>query len=299
MDSSAGSSHWRTPPTAGPPVGVSRDTPAPVHAPAASGATIPAVPPDDFAPLVESLRREAADAPLVYLPNPGNWGAAFTAAATRAFLTLHSIPFSEVRRLGPIDLVRAAVRSKVLLLGGGGAWSERYPGGRGLALRATRFFRRVVVLPSSFGNPVDLPRTSLWARDRYGSLTNAPTARFCHDLGFSAGRIDSPPPTAAVGKFFRADRLSAAPRERAEADLSTMGDEHSPLQPFLDGISRYEEVHTDRVHVAIVACLMGRRCHVWPTATPLLADLFASSIAAHFPDAVFHGPLPSPGRQNS
>lgn len=255
----------------------------------------PAVTTHDFSPLVNAIRREAADSPLAYLPNPGNWGAAFTAAATRALLAAHSIPFREVCRLGPVDLVRGTIRRETLLLGGGGAWSENYAGGRGLAARATRFFRRVVVLPSSFGSPVHLPRTSLWARDRFGSLAHAPTAEFCHDLGFSAGRLAAPPPTAAVGEFFRTDLLSAAPRDGAQADLSARGSERSPLQPFLDEIARYEEVHTDRVHVAIVACLMGRRCHVWPTATPLLADLFASSIAPHFPDAVFHGPLPSSG----
>lgn len=84
-----------------------------------------------------------------------------------------------------------------------------------------------------------------------------------------------------------------------EPDLSARGNERSPVGLFLDEISRYDEVHTDRVHVAIAACLMGRRCHVWPTSTPLLADLFASSIAPYFPKAVFHGVLPRTKDQNS
>jgi len=88
-------------------------------------------------------------------------------------------------------------------------------------------------------------------------------------------------------------------RTVAAADLSRRGDERSPFQPFLDEIARYEEVHSDRVHVAIVACLMRRRCHVRSAATPLRADLFASSIATHHPDAVFHGELPSIPSQNS
>ena len=253
----------------------------------------------EFAPLAESLCLEAEASPLAFLPNPGNWGAALTAEATRRLLAAHAIRFRELRTLGPLELARGLFQRETLLLGGGGAWSDRYPGGRRLAARASRFFRRIIVLPSSFGAPVSLPAASLWARDRFGSLQCVPAARFCHDLGFAMGRIDAPSPSARVGEFFRNDRLSSAPRAGAVADLSSQGNERSPLQPFLDEIARYEEVHTDRVHVAIVACLMGRRCHVWPTATPLLADLFASSIAPHFPDAVFHGPLPSTLHQNS
>ena len=254
---------------------------------------------EDFAPLAESLRLEAETSPLAFLPNPGTWGAAFTAEATRRFLATHAIRFRELRTLGPVELTRGLIQRETLLLGGGGAWSDRYPGGQRLAARASRFFRRIVVLPSSFGAPVTLRTSSLWARDRFGSLQCVPAARFCHDLGFSMGRLDAPPPSVGIGEFFRNDRLSSAPRADSAADLSSHGDERSPLQPFLEEIARYEEVHTDRVHVAIVACLMGRRCHVWPTATPLLADLFASSIAPHFPDAIFHGQLPSPQRPNS
>jgi len=251
---------------------------------------VPAIPPGEFAPLVEALRAASRDAPLAYLPNPGNWGAAFTAAATRRFLAAHHIPYREIGRLGPLALARGAARREILLLGGGGAWSERFPGGRGLAARAARFFRRIVVLPSSFGMPVELRHASLWARDAFGSLRHAPAARFCPDLGFSLGRLAAPPPVAEVGSFFRGDPLGVAGRSAAGPDLSARGDHRSPVRPFLEEIARYREIRTDRVHVAIVACLLGRRCRVFPTATPMLADLFASSIAPHFPGATLAGP---------
>lgn len=77
-------------------------------------------------------------------------------------------------------------------------------------------------------------------------------------------------------------------------DLSSQGTERSPLRPFLETIGQYEEVHTDRVHVAIAGCLLGRSCHVYPTQSPLLGDLFASSLGPFFPQAVWHGePLPT------
>lgn len=262
-------------------------------------AMVPAVPITEFAPLVEALRDEARQGPLVYLPNPGNWGAAFTAQATRRFLTSNGIPFRELRGFGPVAWATGWVRRETLLLGGGGAWSESYPGGLQLANRASRFFRRVFVLPSTFGTPVTLPKGLLWARDRFGSLRNAPAARFCPDLGLTMDLSGYGPPTRGIGEFRRGDGLATGSRGGSEPDLSARGTERSPVEPFLSEIGQYEEVHTDRVHVAIVACLMGRRCHVWPTATPLLADLFASSLAPFFPNAVFRGTLPGRAGQNS
>lgn len=258
-----------------------------------------AVPTSEFAPLADSLRQEAERGSLRFLPNPGNWGAALTAAATRRFLESRAIPFREIQRLGPLELTRAFLLRETLLLGGGGAWSDRYPGGRQLAARASRFFRRVVVLPSSLGAPIPRTNAVLWARDRFSSQRNAPSARFCHDLGFSMVLPEAPPPTAGVGEFRRGDKLSELPEPGASLDLSSRGTEQSPLAPFIQEIARHEEIHTDRVHVAIAACLLGRRCHVWPTATPLVADLFASTIAPYFPSAVFHGRLPDAPAQNS
>jgi hypothetical protein len=131
--------------------------------------------------------------------------------------------------------MRGLIQRETLVLGGGGAWSDRYPGGQRLAARASRFFRRIVVLPSSFGAPVSLRAASLWARDRFGSLECVPAARFCHDLGFAMGRIDAPPPSEVVGEFFRNDRLSSAPRTASAADLSSQGTERFAASLTGDG----------------------------------------------------------------
>ena len=252
-----------------------------------------------FNSLASAIRDEAERSTLSFLPNPGNWGAAFTAEATRRFLSSNGIAYREIPSLNLVSLCRGMVRRETLLVGGGGAWSNLYSGSHSLTARASRFFKQIVVLPSTFGTRVSLPNAQLWARDHFSSLKHAPKARFCHDLGFSMGHLDTKPPTDGIGQFFRSDLLAMPSSLPRVADLSSYGTQDSPLQPFLDKIARYEEVHTDRVHVAIVACLMGRRCHVWPTATSLLADLFASSIAPYFPHAVFHGPLPSVQNQNS
>ena len=250
------------------------------------------IPANEFEELADALRSSAESSPLVYLPNVGNWGAALTREATRSWFRQLGLRVREIPRLNATTCFGAAVRRETLVYGGGGAWSDLYPGGRNTVRRALRWFRRVVVLPSSYGAPIDLPRCQLWARDRAGSLRHAPAARFCHDLGFLLRDVSSTAPSSPRGEFFRADRLAYASADEGldqGPDLSARGSHQSPLQPFLDEIARHAEIHTDRVHVAIAACLMGRSCHVYATKTPLLADLFQASIAPHFPQAVFHG----------
>jgi hypothetical protein len=99
-------------------------------------------------------------------------------------------------------------------------------------------------------------------------------------------------PTETRGEFFRNDVLSSqtvgVSGGPQPADLSSQGTERSAVRPFLEAIGRFREVHTDRVHVAIAACLLGRDCHVYPTQSPLLGDLFASSLGPYFPRAVWH-----------
>jgi hypothetical protein len=249
------------------------------------------VPVSDYDALAEELQSLARHSALVYLPNASNWGGALTREATRRFFHQRSIRVREIARLNIAECFGAAVQRATLVYGGGGAWSELYPGGLNTVRRALRWFRRVVVLPSSYGLPVDLPRCQLWARDRANSLRHAPTARFCHDLGFSLESLPAPTPTSPRGDFFRSDALAGTPDGLAsgrEPDFSTHGSQDTPLRPFLDEIARHAEIHTDRVHVAIAACLLGRPCHVYATRTPLLADLYEASIGPCFPQAVFH-----------
>lgn len=243
----------------------------------------------EFEALAADLRDAARGRPVVWLPNPGNWGAALTRSATRDFLAASGVAFREVGHVGRAGLLRALLFRDVLVHGGGGAWSKRFPGAWETVRRAAPWFRHTVVLPSAFGRDVALERCSLWARDRGASLRHAPRARFCHDLGFFPGPIDAPA-GHGVGWFLRDDALSrASAAGRAPSpDLSSRGDQLSPLAPFLAEIARFEEVHTDRVHVAIAACRMGRRVHVHAVEGPMLSDLFEASIAPFFPDAVLH-----------
>ncbi len=248
----------------------------------------------EYEQLAGELRQIAAEGPLVYCPNPGNWGGALTIAGTLAFFRHFGIPVREIRALNPWRLLQAKVCGHALVFGGGGAWGGGpFGGGRNLVLRARPWFRKVVVLPSTYGDRVELPGCSLWARDRSGSLAAAPGARFCHDMGFFRGPIAGIDPVADRGDFFRGDALSASGGNHPQSgppDLSARGTHLSSLKPFLDEIGRYREIHTDRVHVAIAAALLGRGCVVYRTKNSLLEDLFAASLQPYFPNATLRPP---------
>ena len=252
----------------------------------------------DFEPLAHQLHQIAQTRPLCYLANPGTWGAALTRDATLCFFRSIHLDVEEIQGVSPWQLLRGRFRKAALLYGGGGAWGAEFGGGRDLVSRALLGFREVVVLPSTFGTPFHRPNCHLWARDRFTSLQLVPHAHFCHDLGLFPREVPAIRPRESRGNFFRNDALASSstvtgPDPRLP-DLSSQGTERSPLRPFLETIGQYEEIHTDRVHVAIAGCLLGRSCHVYPTQSPLLGDLFASSLGPFFPKAVWHGePLPA------
>lgn len=247
-----------------------------------------------YASLAEEIRALGAAGPLLYVPNQGNWGAAVTRLATLGFFAANGIRVHEVDRVGMVALVLGGLRGHALVYGGGGAWSPLYDGGLRAVARAAPWLRHTVVLPSAYGQPVSIPRCTFWARDLHASLKAVPQARFCHDLGFFLGPLIAAAPEEPRGDFFRNDRLArgAGPNCRLP-DLSSRGTERSPVAPFIAAISRFEEIHTDRVHVAIIACLLGRTCHVYATGTSMLGDLFRSSIEPHFPAARLHDDPPA------
>ena len=242
--------------------------------------------------LVQALVALSARNPIVYCPNPGNWGAALTREATKQIFSRYSIPYREFRgiRIGTA-IWNGVILRRALVYGGGGAWSQEYNGGAMLVKRAARYYPRLLVLPSSFGSNLNIPNCSFWRRDRNTSKRNVPESRFCHDLGFFYHLEHSYGTGVGVGRFLRTDKISALGGTNplsGSRDVSLDGDEYSPLDGLLSEIGKYEEIHTDRVHVAIAACLLKKRLHLYATSTPLLKDLYAASIVGRYSQVEFH-----------
>jgi len=254
----------------------------------------------EFGELAESLKELVREGPLICIQNAGNWGDAMIGAGQKAFLEHHEIPVHHLRLRWPhIHLpILARYLSRQLrptvLYGGNGGLGGHYPELVRIIRISLAGAGARVMLPATYG-PHSLRilgrggAFTFWARDRYESQRFVPNARFCHDMAFF---LDLPPveTVAPMGNFFRTDResldRSLPPDNR---DISAEGTEASPIDGFVKAIGQFEEVHTDRLHVAIVAALLGRTTRLYPNDYHKNAAIYRSSLEPFYPHVHFHG----------
>jgi exopolysaccharide biosynthesis predicted pyruvyltransferase EpsI len=247
----------------------------------------------EFIRLEETLRRICGRGAVYYLPNSGNWGDALIRFGTRKFLRDIGLNVTELAADSSPGLL-PSLRGGTVLYGGGGAWCALW---NGAARKVARFHERfrVVVLPSTYEKRYAIPNTTFFCRDAFESQQNMPEAVFCHDLSFYIGPLASPPPSG-TGYFFRTDKESSGSRKipPENIDLSSKGRHTSDVFPFIAEIAKHSTVHTDRLHVAIAACLLGRELHLYPGSYYKNRAVFFSSMRHHFSNVHFH-PDPTPG----
>ncbi|HTO73707.1 MAG TPA: polysaccharide pyruvyl transferase family protein [Gemmatimonadales bacterium] len=243
----------------------------------------------EFDQLRETLLATCRSGPVFYLPNLGNWGDGLIRAGTLRFLQQAGIGFTEIEHVSRAERWLPWKRKGTLIYGGGGAWSSLWSHSFRTIKRVGHLFERVVVLPSSFELRVSLPRVILYCRDRFESQVNAPAAHFCHDMAFFLGQ-QSAPSGSGVGWFLRTDAESAhgLPIPEGNVDLSQLGSHLTPVEPFFQALAKYAVIHTDRLHVAIASCLLGRELHLYPGAYFKNRAVFQSSIEGRFPRVHFH-----------
>lgn len=246
----------------------------------------------DFDQLAATIRRMTSNAPVWYLPNPGNWGDAMIRYGTVKFLADYGIDSHEMptppRRS---SWLWAYLRGGTVIYGGSGGWNTLY--GNQLEGWVDRLRKRfhVIVLPSTYAQGYSIPNTSFFSRDKFESLSHVPVASFCHDMAFYLnGKLSSHAPMAEIGYFFRTDSESSRQFEvsRSNRDLSAEGDQYSPLESFCDGIGEFSVIHTDRLHIGIVGAILGREVHLYPNSYFKNRAVYQSSIAPNFSNVTFH-----------
>jgi hypothetical protein len=175
-----------------------------------------------------------------------------------------------------------------LIYGGGGGWCRLWNHSIGTLKRVQRLFRHVVVLPSTYELAYSLPNATFFCRDRYESRENMPQATFCHDLAFYLGR-QAAAPGSGKGTFFRTDAESAHPGQlpASNNDISLRGGHLWDTAPFVQAVADCAEVYTDRLHVAIAACLLGRTVHFYPGAYFKNRAVYLSSMQDYFENVRF------------
>jgi exopolysaccharide biosynthesis predicted pyruvyltransferase EpsI len=243
----------------------------------------------EFRQLEATLKDRCQRGPVYFLADIGNWGDSLIRSGTHRFLAEIGIEYQETAHVSRGGRWLPWRRKGTLLFGGSGAWCNFWSHGLQTMKRVGHLFEHVVVLPSTFELKVDFPKVDLFARDRFESMVNAPAARFCHDMAFCL-RPQASASGSGTGWFLRTDKESARARPLPpdNLDLSAQGDHQTPVEPFFEAIARYAVIHTDRLHVAIATCLLGRELHLYPGGYFKNRALFRSSIEGRFPNTHFH-----------
>jgi exopolysaccharide biosynthesis predicted pyruvyltransferase EpsI len=241
----------------------------------------------EFILLEETLRGIAGKKCVYYLANPGNWGDALIRYGTLKFLRERGFQYRELRLPRKTWLI-PYMKGGTLLYGGGGGWCKLYSHSVRLVDRLRRRFK-VIVLPSTYELSCSFPNTVFFCRDAYESKQNMPHATFCHDMAFSIGEISSPTGRGR-GHFFRTDQESAKRIDIPpdNLDLSLKGRHWSDIHPFVEEVAKYSAIYTDRLHVAIAACLLGKEVHLYPGSYFKNRAVYMSSMKGCFHNVHFH-----------
>jgi len=250
-----------------------------------------------FSDLAAHLHAISRECTLFYVRNNGNWGDAVIAAGTKAFMEHFeirplSVPF-RLCRIQPAFVFHclSGNRPTVLLYTGGGFLTSHYRRPNQLK-RLARRFDRLFLLPSTIN--IDLAAFQLhsaqvvYRRDNFESAANCPDSHFCHDLAFFWNSPQVSPETE-IGFFFRTDRestgISLPPNN---LDIANLGTDKSDPDELISRIGRYRCIHTNRLHVAIAAAMIGRETHLYPNDYFKNRAVFESSLKHNYPNVFFH-----------
>lgn len=196
---------------------------------------------------------------FIYVANPGNLGDAAIRLGTLKFFANFGLRYKEVTRSKLSYLIQRLTHDTIVI-GGGGAFCHHYDRSS-LVLGAAKLFKHVIVLPSTYGKKYHFPsNVTAFRRDESYSKEYCPSSLFCHDMAFNIGHINCSSGTGE-GYFFRTD-LESCGNHHSTAnnnDISALGDEYDSLGLFINKIGSVQTVHTDRLHVAIIAGLCDKQ----------------------------------------
>lgn len=230
---------------------------------------------------------------VYFIPSPGNWGDALINAGTVQFLDFIGCDFEQRSRAELLNKISHLDGDKTLdaliVVGGGGGWCETCFSTRDFVASIAPRVMSVLVLPTTYvldREPGTAANVVYFSRDLHLSLNNVPEARFCHDMAFFLEE-DIQPEEHTLQRLvaLRMDRERSPLAKDFEfaVDLSLLGDAYSSVEPLLRIVSHFENVVSDRLHIAIAACLLNKGVTLLPGSYNKSEQVFAASIAEHFP----------------
>ena len=245
----------------------------------------------EFLLLEDIIKDKAKQGPIYYIGNPGNFGDSLIRYGTKKFFHDIGLKYTELKSFDtskrywwPLFFQRNAT----LIFVGSGAWCDLYSR-ESLLKSVSKHFKNIIILPSTYEITSHIPNATYFTRDKYDSLHYMPDALFCHDMAFYIGTIEAEQ-GEGKGYFFRKDNESAniITLPPSNNDISLQGDENTPIYKFIDAISKFKIIYTDRLHVSIAACLMGKEVHLYPGSYFKSRAIYLSSMKEYFDNIHFH-----------
>lgn len=259
-----------------------------------------------YSALAATIVEKAAGRTIVYVPNPGNFGDGLIRYATKMFFKHYGIDHIELNiafRGGRYLLIPLLLRRKYFLVyGGGGAWCGNFCFGRDICRMISRFTNQFLVLPTTYDSDITGISGTLMRRDNYVSKTVAPHSSFCHDMALYLAVQDTrsfqgTPNDAEPCYALRTDRESALTKgdlPDGNLDFSEMGNHMSNGDEFIELVSRYKTIVTDRLHVAIAGGLAQATVELRSGNNSKIEGVYKSSLRDMFPHIAFANPLSEP-----
>jgi hypothetical protein len=240
---------------------------------------------DAYDLLGEILKDECRRGPIWYFANPGNWGDGLIRAGTLRFFNDIYLDYKELRDDKKGTWLIPRLRGGTVIYGGGGGWCNNFGVGEQVVTRLLQARFKVIVLPSTYQRTFSFPSTQFFRRDQFESKECMPESIFCHDMAFYLGKHrPSPGGGYGCGYFFRTDSESANRLQipKGNVDISAMGNQYTDVEALFRQLNRFASIHTDRLHVSIAACLLGKEVHLYSGSYFKNRAVYLSSMKNYF-----------------
>ncbi|MGP1719095.1 polysaccharide pyruvyl transferase family protein [Shewanella frigidimarina] len=246
---------------------------------------------DSFDDLANEIKKRSEGKTVIYFANPGNFGDGLIRYSTKKFFYDYGIKHEEYTlRTHRVYLSLLPfvfnIKKFFFIYGGGGAWCKNYRFANDFYNILSRFTSDILVLPSTYELKQNKVKGVIYRRDNFESKLNAPASLFCHDMAFYLTTCKESiikKPMFREGNLFRTDIESSGHEVKNDnVDLSTKGDYLSNGDIFLEEISRYEVINTDRLHVCIGAIHLGLEVNLFPGNYFKIKSIYKTSIEEYF-----------------
>ncbi len=253
----------------------------------------------EFTNLAYFIKNNSINLNIIYVFNNGNFGDALIHRGTLEFFRYFGIKFFQFSRKALLKKLKnfnpnekhKFLSKSLLISGGGGSWCSNWKGTYEFIEYYSNFFQRIIVLPHTYQLPKIKQKKSnitYFARDKFLSKNTIPESIFCHDMAFFL----KPSPFIDLfikknnqdGNLFRSDKESNIEQrlQNNNFDISSKGNELSNIFYFFRTISKYNQINTDRLHVAIASSLLNKKTNLYPGNYPKSESVYYSSIEPFF-----------------